>query len=32
MEYLARVHDGSTGEVHVGYWLCDITGAEGERQ
>jgi hypothetical protein len=28
MEYLARVHDGSTGEVHVGYWLCDITGAE----
>jgi len=22
------VHDGSTGEVHAGYWLCDITGAE----
>jgi len=28
MEYLARVHDGSKGEVHTGYWLCDITGAE----
>ncbi len=28
MEYLAPVHDGSTGEVHAGYWLCDITGAE----
>ena len=28
MEYLARVYDGSSGEVHAGYWLCDITGAE----
>jgi hypothetical protein len=28
MEYLAAVHDGSTGEMHPGYWLCDITGAE----
>ncbi|HEY3453105.1 MAG TPA: hypothetical protein VGK64_00785 [Bryobacteraceae bacterium] len=28
MEYLAMVHDGSTGEMHPGYWLCDITGAE----
>jgi hypothetical protein len=28
MEYLARVHDGSTGEVHAGYWLCGIPGAE----
>jgi Transposase DDE domain len=28
MEYLATVHDGSTGEMHLGYWLCDITGAE----
>ena len=28
MEYLAQVRDGSTGELHVGYWLCDITGAE----
>jgi len=27
MEYLAPIHDGSTGEVHAGYWLCDITGA-----
>lgn len=27
MEYLAPVHDGSAGEVHAGYWLCDITGA-----
>lgn len=28
MEYLATVRDGSTGEMHPGYWLCDITGAE----
>lgn len=28
MEYLAPAYDGSTGEVHTGYWLCDITGAE----
>ena len=28
MEYLAPVHDGSTGQVHAGYWLCAITGAE----
>jgi hypothetical protein len=28
MEYLAPVQDGSTGEVHAGYWLCDITGAQ----
>lgn len=28
MEYLATVHDGSTGEMHPGYWLCDITSAE----
>ena len=28
MEYLTTVHDGSTGELHVGYWLCAITGAE----
>src|SRR3982751_6794675 len=28
MEYLAAVHDASTGEMHPGYWLCDITGAE----
>ena len=28
MEYLAPVHDGSTGELHPGYWLCDVTAAE----
>jgi Transposase DDE domain len=28
MECLAPVRDGSTGGVHRGYWLCDITGAE----
>ena len=28
MEYLAPIHDGSTGEVHARYWFCDITGAE----
>ena len=28
MEYLAPVRDGSKGELHPGYWLCDITGAE----
>jgi hypothetical protein len=28
MEYLAPVHDGSAGEVHAGYWLCDVTGAD----
>jgi hypothetical protein len=28
MENLALVRDGSTGELHQGYWLCDVTGAE----
>jgi hypothetical protein len=28
MEFLDRVHDGSTGEVHEGYWLCEVTAAE----
>ena len=28
MEYLAVVRDGSTGEMHLGYWLCDVTAAE----
>jgi hypothetical protein len=28
MENLAMVRDGSTGELHQGYWLCDVTGAE----
>ena len=27
MENLAMVRDGSTGELHQGYWLCDVTGA-----
>jgi hypothetical protein len=28
MEFLDRVHAGSTGEVHQGYWLCEVTAAE----
>jgi hypothetical protein len=28
MENLAEVRDGSTGELHLGYWLCDVTAAE----
>lgn len=28
MEYLDRVGDGSSGEVHQGYWLCEVTAAE----
>ena len=28
MEGLLKVRDGSTGELHDGYWLCDITAAE----
>jgi hypothetical protein len=28
MENLATVRDGSAGELHKGYWLCDVTGAE----
>ena len=28
MEYLATIRDGSSGELHEGYWLCAITGAE----
>jgi len=28
MERLAQARDGSTGELHDGYWLCDVTGAE----
>lgn len=27
MENLDLVHDGSTGQVHEGYWLCDVTAA-----
>jgi len=28
MEFLDRVYDGSEGEVHQGYWLCEVTAAE----
>jgi len=28
MEYLDQVWDGSTGEVHAGYWLCEVTAVE----
>ena len=28
MEYLDEVYDGSSGEVHQGYWLCEVTAAE----
>ena len=28
MEHLDRVYDGSRGEVHRGYWLCEVTAAE----
>jgi hypothetical protein len=28
MEYLDKVYDGSSGEVHQGYWLCEVTAAE----
>lgn len=28
MEYLSTIHDGSTGDLHAGYWLCAVTGAE----
>lgn len=28
MEYLARVHNGSEGELANGYWTCNVIGAE----
>jgi hypothetical protein len=28
MEYLDEVYDGSSGEVHQGYWLCEVTAAQ----
>jgi hypothetical protein len=28
MEYLDQVWDGSEGEVHAGYWLLSVTGAQ----
>lgn len=30
MEYLARVRDGSSGEITNGYWLCQMIGVENE--
>ncbi len=30
MQYLARVRDGSTGELANGYWLCQVVGVENE--
>lgn len=28
MEYLDQVWDGSRGEAHAGYWLCEVTAVE----
>ena len=28
MQYLDRFYDGSTGEVHEGYWLREVMAAE----
>ena len=30
MQYLARVRDGSTGEIAAGYWLCQVVAVENE--
>jgi hypothetical protein len=30
MEYLARVRDGSTGDIADGYWLCQVIAVENE--
>ena len=30
MEYLARVRDGSTGDLADGYWLCQVIAVENE--
>jgi len=30
MEYLARVRDGSAGEIADGYWLCQVIAVENE--
>jgi hypothetical protein len=32
MENLARVRDGSTGEITNGYWLCQVVGVETQGQ
>jgi hypothetical protein len=31
MQYLARVRDGSEGQLADGYWVCSVVGAEVER-
>jgi hypothetical protein len=28
MQYLGEVHDGSTGEIAPGYWLCEVVAAD----
>jgi hypothetical protein len=28
MEYLGHVHDGSSGEIAPGYWLCEVVAAD----
>ena len=30
MQYLARVRDGSSGEIADGYWLCQVVAVENE--
>ena len=30
MQYLARVRDGSTGDIVDGYWLCQVIGVENQ--
>lgn len=32
MQYLAKVRDGSTGQISQGYWVCSVVGAELERE
>jgi hypothetical protein len=31
MQYLAKVRDGSEGQIADGYWVCSVVGAEVER-
>lgn len=31
MEYLARVHDGSKGGTALGYWLCNVTAVDQDK-
>jgi hypothetical protein len=32
MQYLAKVRDGSSGQISDGYWVCSVVGAELERE